>query len=125
MRPLARLPDAGPRGGNVRAGRLIARRDSPLVGGPGGPPVVARRMGSNAAARRRPFRKGLPEIEGVYQLHRNLKATDAENTDPDRIANDGRKKESGNGVVVRVAPDAKAYTVTVGKKTFDHKTRGR
>lgn len=69
--------------------------------------------------------KRLPEIEGVYQLHRNVKATDAENTDPDKIANDGRKKETGNGVVLRVAPDAMSYTVTVGKKTFPHKTRAR
>lgn len=69
--------------------------------------------------------KRLPEIEGVYQLHRNLKATDAENTDPDKIANDSRKKESGHGVVLRVAPDARSYTVTVGKKTFSHKTRAK
>jgi beta-lactamase superfamily II metal-dependent hydrolase len=66
----------------------------------------------------------LPEIEGVYQLHRNLKATDAENTEPDRIANDGRKRESGAGIDLAVAADARSYTVTVGKKTFTHKPRG-
>jgi len=63
-------------------------------------------------------------IEGIYQLHRNLKATDAENTEPDRIANDGRKKESGAGIHLAVAADAKTYTVTVVKKTFTHRTRG-
>ncbi len=68
--------------------------------------------------------KRLPEIEGIYQVHRNLKASDSENTDADKIANDGRKKESGKGIVVRVAPDAKSYTVTVNDKTFHHKTRG-
>ncbi len=67
----------------------------------------------------------LPEIEGVYQLHRNVKATDAENTEPDKIANDGRKKESGAGVHLAVAADAKSYRVTVGKKTFEHRTRAR
>jgi hypothetical protein len=58
----------------------------------------------------------IPGIEGIYQMHRNLKATDAENTDADKIANDGRKKESGNIIQLAVAPDAKSYTVTVGEK---------
>lgn len=58
----------------------------------------------------------LPKIEGIYQVHRNLGATDAENTEPDKIANDGRKKETGQGIRVSVAADAKAYTVTVGDK---------
>jgi competence protein ComEC len=67
----------------------------------------------------------LPEIEGVYQLHRNLKARDSENTDADKIANDGRKKEAGESIVLSVAADARSYTVKVGKgKTFTHKTRG-
>ena len=67
----------------------------------------------------------LPDIQGVYQLHRNLKATDAENTEADKIANDGRKKESGNAVRLSVSADGKAYTVAVGGRTFEHKTRGR
>jgi competence protein ComEC len=67
----------------------------------------------------------LPEIEGVYQLHRNLGASDSENADADRIANDVREKRSGESIVLSVAPDAKSYTVKVGKgKTFTHKTRG-
>lgn len=66
----------------------------------------------------------LPEIEGVYQLHRNLNAKDGENTDADKIANDGRKKESGENVYLVVAADAKSYTVKVKEKTFTHKTRG-
>ena len=68
----------------------------------------------------------LPEIEGIYQLHRNLGASDAENTDADKIANDARKKHSGESIVLTVAPDAKSYTVQVGQgKTFTHKTRGQ
>jgi beta-lactamase superfamily II metal-dependent hydrolase len=58
----------------------------------------------------------VPDMQAIYQLHRNLKANDAENTEPDRIANDGRKKESGNGIHLAVAADAKSYTVTVGPK---------
>jgi beta-lactamase superfamily II metal-dependent hydrolase len=58
----------------------------------------------------------VPGIEGIYQLHRNLRATDAENADADKIANDGRKKESGAGVRLSVAADAKTYTVTVGAR---------
>ena len=68
----------------------------------------------------------LPDIQGIYQLHRNLGATPAENTDPDHIANDKSKGQSGEMVVLRVAPDAKSYTVTVGSKgkTKTYKTRG-
>ncbi len=68
----------------------------------------------------------LPDIQGIYQLHRNLKATDAENADADHIANDGRKKQSGENITLSVAADAKSYTVTVGSKgkTRTFKTRG-
>jgi hypothetical protein len=65
-------------------------------------------------------------IEGIYQLHRNLSAGEGETADADHIANDSRNGESGNGIVVTVAPDANSYEVKVGKgKTFGHKTRDR
>lgn len=68
----------------------------------------------------------LPDIKGIYQVHRNTQATDAENTEPDKIANDGRKKESGAGIHLRVSPDAKSYVVTVGEKgkPTSYATRG-
>ncbi len=68
----------------------------------------------------------LPDIKGIYQLHRNLEATDAENADADHVANDGRKKQSGENIVLAVAADAKSYTVTVGTKgkTRTYTTRG-
>jgi beta-lactamase superfamily II metal-dependent hydrolase len=68
----------------------------------------------------------VPKIEGIYQLHRNLKATVEENTEAARIANDGNKKESGENITLSVAPDAKSYTVQVGSKgkSFKHLTRG-
>jgi beta-lactamase superfamily II metal-dependent hydrolase len=69
----------------------------------------------------------VPGIQGIYQVHRNLKASDAENTDADKIANDGRKKESGAGIHLSVAADAKTYTVQVGTKgkPRTYKTRDR
>ncbi len=68
----------------------------------------------------------IPKIEGIYQMHKNLKASAEENTTADRIANDGGKKESGENIVLSVAPDAKSYTVTIARtgKTFKHVTRG-
>jgi beta-lactamase superfamily II metal-dependent hydrolase len=65
-------------------------------------------------------------IEGIYQMHRNMKAKVEENTTPDRIANDfGKEKQTGANIVLSVAPDAKEYTVTIARsgKTFKHKTR--
>jgi beta-lactamase superfamily II metal-dependent hydrolase len=67
----------------------------------------------------------VPGIEGIFQMHRNLLATDAENTDADKIANDGRKKESGAGIHLSVAADAKSYTVTVAGKDKVHRYRTR
>ena len=68
----------------------------------------------------------LPDVKGIYQMHRNLKGTDSENVDDDHIANDGRKKQSGENIVLRVAADARSYTVTVGTrgKTRSYPTRG-
>ncbi|MBY0229092.1 MAG: MBL fold metallo-hydrolase [Gemmataceae bacterium] len=65
----------------------------------------------------------IPGIEGIYQMHRNM-AKGAENAEPSRIANDGRKKEEGRGIVLRVDADARGYEVVVaGGKPFRHKTR--
>lgn len=92
--------------------RTVAPRVAIFNNGPkkGGHPNVVRAL------------QTVPGMEGIYQMHRNLNMN-AENADADKIANDGRKKESGAGIVVRVAPDAATYTVTVGAKTFPHKTR--
>lgn len=69
--------------------------------------------------------KRLPDMQGLFQLHRNLGATEMENTTPDRIANDSRKKEAGLGILLAVEPDAKSYTVTLEKtgKAFKFQTR--
>ena len=67
----------------------------------------------------------LPDMQGLFQLHRNLRSEDSENTSPDKIANDGRR-ESGTNIRLVVEPDAKAYSVTVERtgKTFRYETRG-
>jgi beta-lactamase superfamily II metal-dependent hydrolase len=63
----------------------------------------------NAALRRS------PEIQAIYQMHRNLLTGPAENTDPDLIANLDENCQ-GEGIKISVATDAKSYTVTVGSK---------
>jgi beta-lactamase superfamily II metal-dependent hydrolase len=63
----------------------------------------------NAALRRS------PEIQAIYQMHRNLTAGAAENTEPENIANPDEKCR-GEGISVRVGADAKSYTVSVGSK---------
>ncbi len=63
-------------------------------------------------------------LEAIYQLHKNLTATDAENTDPEFIANKGDKECLGEGISLATAADGKTYKVTVGGKTREYKVRG-
>ncbi|HLJ94342.1 MAG TPA: MBL fold metallo-hydrolase [Gemmataceae bacterium] len=58
----------------------------------------------------------LPEIQGIYQMHRNVTAGPQENTDPEFIANSDEKCR-GASIHLAVAPDSKSYTVTVGNQT--------
>jgi len=55
----------------------------------------------------------VPDIQAIYQLHRNLTVGAAENTDPEFIANPNEKCQ-GEGIKLSVAADAKSYSVTVG-----------
>ncbi len=57
----------------------------------------------------------LPEIQAIYQLHRNLTVGGAENTDPAFIANPEEKCQ-GESIHLAVAADGRSYTVTVGSK---------
>jgi competence protein ComEC len=57
----------------------------------------------------------VPGIQGIYQIHRNLKAGAAENADPGFIANP-KKGSGGEMIRLSVAPDGKSYAVTVGSK---------
>jgi competence protein ComEC len=55
----------------------------------------------------------LPEIQAIYQLHRNVLVGAQENADPAFIANPEEKCQ-GESIKLAVAPDSKSYTVTVG-----------
>jgi beta-lactamase superfamily II metal-dependent hydrolase len=57
----------------------------------------------------------LAEVPAIYQLHRNLTAGAAENTDPEFIANPDEKCQ-GEGIRLAVAPDGRGYTLTVGSR---------
>jgi competence protein ComEC len=57
----------------------------------------------------------VPDVQAIYQLHRNVTAGDAENTEPDLIANHDEKCQ-GEPIHLAVAADGKSYTVTVGGK---------
>jgi competence protein ComEC len=68
----------------------------------------------------------VPEVQAIYQMHRNLSVGAQENTDPEFIAN-AEEKCMGEGIKLAVAADAKSYTLTVGSKGKPRKyeTRGR
>src|SRR5438128_2121205 len=55
----------------------------------------------------------LPDIQAIYQLHRNVLVGAQENTEPAFIANPDEKCQ-GEGIKLAVAADGKSYTVTVG-----------
>jgi len=57
----------------------------------------------------------VPDMQAIYQLHRNVTSEPQDNTDPDLIAN-AEEKCQGELIKLSVAPDAKSYTVTVGGK---------
>jgi competence protein ComEC len=67
-----------------------------------------------------------PNIEVIYQLHRNVTTEAQENTDPEFIANTDEDCK-GEGITLAVAPDGKSYTVTVGStgKPRRYETRER
>ncbi len=56
-----------------------------------------------------------PEIQAIYQMHRNLTVGAQENTDPEMIANLDEKC-TGESIRLAVSPDGKSYTVTVGSR---------
>jgi hypothetical protein len=64
--------------------------------------------------------KGIPGIEAIYQVHRNLVAPEA-NTTPEKIANT-EEKCAGNYLKLSVEPNGKKYTVanpsTKHEKTY-------
>lgn len=64
--------------------------------------------------------KSTPEIEAIYQLHRNVVSTDNDNTTSDYIANDAEQCQ-GEFIKLAVASDGKSYTVSIPSKKI-HRT---
>jgi len=66
----------------------------------------------------------VPDLQAIYQMHRNLTATAAENTDPEFIAN-ADEKCTGEPIYMSVAPDGRSYSIRVGAegKPRTYKTR--
>ena len=55
----------------------------------------------------------IPDVQAIYQMHRNVTVGAQENTEPENIANHDEKCR-GEGIKIAVALDAKTYSVTVG-----------
>jgi competence protein ComEC len=89
------------------------------------PKVVVFNNGPKKGCMPEPFAtvKALPDLEAIYQVHKNLVAPDA-NTTPDKIANLDEKC-AGNYLKLSVDPDGKKYTVfnpsTKHEKTYTTK----
>lgn len=67
----------------------------------------------------------VPDMQAIYQLHRNVKSSPQDNTDPEYIAN-SEAPCKGESIKLSVAPDAKTYTVAVGSAGMPRRfeTRG-
>jgi competence protein ComEC len=55
----------------------------------------------------------VPDLQAIFQMHRNLLSSAEENTDPELIAN-AAEKCNAEIIKVAVAADGKSYAVTVG-----------
>lgn len=59
--------------------------------------------------------KKTKELEGIYQLHRNLQTSDSDNAPADFTANDAEACQ-GNFIKLAVDPSGKSYTVAIPAK---------
>lgn len=66
----------------------------------------------------------LKEIEGIYQLHRNVRTTDRENTMSGYIANEEEACQ-GNFIKLSVEPKSKSYTVSIPAKQISRSYQTR
>jgi len=58
--------------------------------------------------------RALPGIRAIYQLHRNVDTSEADNTSPEYIANPDPER-NGKYIKVCVPEDTKSFSVTIGK----------
>jgi competence protein ComEC len=68
--------------------------------------------------------KSTPEIEAIYQLHRNVHTTDKDNAPPEYVANDEEACQ-GQFIKLSVAENGKAYTVSIPSKKISREYRVR
>jgi beta-lactamase superfamily II metal-dependent hydrolase len=66
----------------------------------------------------------LTGIEAIYQLHRNLRTTDRDNTTVAYIANEEEQCQ-GNFIQLSVEPDGKSFRVSIPAKQFSRRFRTR
>lgn len=82
--------------------------------------------GPRKGADARPFAtlKSVPEIEAIYQLHRNVRTTEKDNAPPDFVAND-EEACHGEFIKLSVNPDGKNYIVSIPAKKISRNYRVR
>jgi competence protein ComEC len=68
--------------------------------------------------------KSTPETEAIYQLHRNVRTTEKDNTPADFVAND-EEDCKGEFIKLSVAADGKSYTVAIPAKKISRSYRTR
>jgi beta-lactamase superfamily II metal-dependent hydrolase len=85
--------------------RAVAPRVAVVNNGPrkGGKPAVYRTL------------ERAPGLEAVFQVHRNVETSTADNAAPEHVAND-EEACAGHAIVLRVEPDARSYVVEVPSK---------
>jgi beta-lactamase superfamily II metal-dependent hydrolase len=68
--------------------------------------------------------KSVPGIDAIYQLHRNLRTTDSDNTMAGYIANEAEACQ-GNFIKLSVAADSQSYTVSIPARQFSRRFQTR
>ena len=68
--------------------------------------------------------KSSPELQAIYQLHRNLRTTDKENTMSGYIANEEETCQ-GNFIKLSIEPNSESYTVSIPARQFNRRFRTR
>jgi competence protein ComEC len=90
------------------------------------PRVAIVNNGARKAGEARTFAmlKGLSEIEGIFQLHRNVLTTATDNAPPDYIANE---EENCKGQLIKLSVDraARSYEVSIPAKRINRSYRVR
>lgn len=68
--------------------------------------------------------KSNPGLQAIYQLHRNLRTTDKDNTMSGYIANEEESCQ-GNFIKLSIKPNSKSYTVSIPAKQINRRYRTR